>query len=340
MPITVTCPCGKQYQVANEHAGKSFTCKACKTTGTVPVGTEQRTTPNERHSGSSSLHSPSTNDHSREKARAPASAPGPDTKPCPCCAETIKAGAKKCRFCGEILDGPPALPKPSAGFSGSSSKGERGSLPPELPGNRDAVERNGALLTFHTSYEVAYKTVLTVIEQTRLIGNAAAAITHNNPREGVIAATVDTKNYRNRLLAWAVFYSDKGTIKCLITLAGQHGTGDHGLQTARLLDRIQTEGEDLPVTRGPQGLLPPRLHEHPGIDLSPLSRKIFFWTLFSFWLFSPACIGWFLHISKIEHELSGISVPITGIEPLAKAKVWCYVSFVIDILLVFIIVAS
>jgi hypothetical protein len=63
-------------------------------------------------------------------------------------------------------------------------------------------------------------------------------------------------------------------------------------------------------------------------------------TILSFWIFSPACIFWFLSISKIEHELSGISVPITGIEPLAKAKVWCYVSFVIDILLVFIIVAS
>ena len=340
MPITVTCTCGRQYQVANEHAGKSFTCKACKTTGTVPVGTEQSTTPNERHSRSLSLDSPSPNDHNREKAQSPASAPGTDSKPCPCCAETIKAGAKKCRFCGEILDGPPGLPKPSAGFSGSSSRGERGPLPPELSGNRDAVERNGALLTFHTSYEVAYKTVLTVIEQARLIGNAATAITHNNPREGVIAATVENNKYRNWLLAWAVFYSDKGTIKCSITLAGQHGTGDHGLQTARLIDRIQTEGEELPLTRGPQGLLPPRLPEHPGIDLSPLSRKIFFGTIVSFWIFSPLCIMWFLTISRIEHELSGISVPIKGIETLAKAKVWCYVSFVIDILLVFVIAAS
>lgn len=340
MPITVTCTCGKQYQVANEHAGKSFTCKACNTKGTVPVGTEQSTTPNERHSRTSSLDSPSENDHSRDMAQAPASAPATDTKPCPCCAETIKAGAKKCRFCGEILDGPPALPKPSASFSGSSSSGERGSLPPELPGTREAVERNGALLTFHTSYEVAYKTVLTVIEQARLIDNAATAITHNNPREGVIAATVDTMNDRNRLLAWAVFYSDKGTIKCLIALAGQYGTGDHGLQTARLLDRIQAEGEELPLNRGPQGLLPPRLHEHPGIDLSPLSRKILFWTILSFWLCSPVCIAWFLHIWKIEHRLSGISVPITGVETLAKAKVWCYVSFVIDVLLVFVIAAS
>lgn len=36
MPITVTCTCGKQYQVANEHAGKSFTCKACNLIGIVP----------------------------------------------------------------------------------------------------------------------------------------------------------------------------------------------------------------------------------------------------------------------------------------------------------------
>lgn len=37
---------------------------------------------------------------------APNSGPpsDPDTKICPHCAETIKLAAKKCRFCGEILD--------------------------------------------------------------------------------------------------------------------------------------------------------------------------------------------------------------------------------------------
>jgi hypothetical protein len=354
MLITVTCTCGKQYQVANEHAGKSFTCKACKTTGTVPVGSEQGTTPNERHSRSSSLNSPSTNDHNNEKAEAPAAAPEHDTKPCPSCAETIKAAARKCRFCGEILDGSPPLTKPSTGFSGPSSKGVQGLLPPELPGNRDAVERNGVLLTFHTSYEVAYKTVLTAIEQTRLAGNTGTTITHNSPREGLIAATADSTKLKNKVLLWAIFYTEKGLTKCRIAMTGMYLTGDLASQNTRLLDRIVAQGEELPVFRGAQGVLPPRIHEHPGIDLAPLSGKISFaaalsLALFAVNLFIPL-IGWplwlfvivasFRTVAKVESEIADIPIPVNGIEALGQAKVWCYASsgaFVLSIVLYIVI---
>lgn len=43
--------------------------------------------------------------------------PKPDdapTRKCPRCAETIKAAAKACRFCGASFDGPPAPPPAAA----------------------------------------------------------------------------------------------------------------------------------------------------------------------------------------------------------------------------------
>lgn len=42
--VEVVCQCGKRYKVAAEHAGRTFTCKACNTAGTIPI--DRSTGPN------------------------------------------------------------------------------------------------------------------------------------------------------------------------------------------------------------------------------------------------------------------------------------------------------
>lgn len=116
MPITVTCTCGKQYQVANEHAGKSFTCKACKKTGTVPVpessGVAAHTA--QPYSTRGTGPDPSIGPDKATSAAAEHTAPANETKPCPSCAEPIRAAATKCRYCGEPVNSRTHTGSPSA----------------------------------------------------------------------------------------------------------------------------------------------------------------------------------------------------------------------------------
>jgi len=106
MPITVTCTCGKQYQVANEHAGKSFTCKACKATGMVPAdeapSRNQKATPLKSTAPPPAIPPlPQAQHAGAAKGATPPATD--DTRQCPSCAETIKTASQKCRFCGEDL---------------------------------------------------------------------------------------------------------------------------------------------------------------------------------------------------------------------------------------------
>lgn len=82
MPIEFHCRhCGKALRAPDEGAGRRCRCPDCSTETTVP-------------SGNLAAGSAETYPFAQ------------DTKDCPYCGEQIKAAARKCRFCGTMLQGP------------------------------------------------------------------------------------------------------------------------------------------------------------------------------------------------------------------------------------------
>lgn len=90
--------CGKRYEQPESAAGKTGKCK-CGATVHIPA--------------ISSLDAPSA--PAPEVTPPPPPLPAaPATKPCPFCAEPIQAAAKKCRHCGEMIDGKKGATAPVA----------------------------------------------------------------------------------------------------------------------------------------------------------------------------------------------------------------------------------
>ena len=101
MAIAVTCEsCGKTLRAKDSAAGKHTRCPDCGQSIEIPFPQETADDCYEYDKGG-------YDDEPEEYGWGSASTSrdsGGDTRSCPVCAETIKAVAVKCRYCGEVFD--------------------------------------------------------------------------------------------------------------------------------------------------------------------------------------------------------------------------------------------
>jgi hypothetical protein len=104
-PMKLACSsCQKTLRVRDDLAGRRIKCPSCRTTLTVPALDDLETL--EPLVESDELESDEGPISPRRVSRdAAPNAASADTKTCPMCGGQVKAIARKCRFCGEMLEG-------------------------------------------------------------------------------------------------------------------------------------------------------------------------------------------------------------------------------------------
>ncbi len=118
MPISMICgSCGKKVRAPDSAAGMTATCPHCQARFQVPSGGQP--TIIDEPSPISTAISDAKPIHLSGSSSMEGSAV------CPFCAETIKAGATKCKHCGERLDDNSEFDRRSARTSRNASRSNR-----------------------------------------------------------------------------------------------------------------------------------------------------------------------------------------------------------------------
>jgi hypothetical protein len=193
--IKFDCPkCGKSLAIDEQGAGRNVQCPECSQAITVPQKPVAVPPP----------------------PAPPIPEPSPQHKPCPFCGESILATARKCKHCGEFLDG---------------------SKSPSTPAGPTAQMIKEGHFVFSCPYDQAYA----IVE--RAMTESEVKIKERSPEKGILKGKCKYGINPFGMTVTSTFYSDTGTTQAEVAANFTDAFDTFGAckkKVAQISDRIRS----------------------------------------------------------------------------------------------------